>query len=179
MERAAERLLVEHLPYELDMLQHALKFILSDRFTDNPSNKVLRNFTIVAFWTHARNLDEFIAGERNKEISGKTAAARDFTVDEAPFSTKIDKKKVNRQVSHLYYDRSEPDKLVVSDMLNVFDSINSAIKEFEGRLTPDAKAKWKPRRPEIFLSDVLPKNMSGTTHVTDVVIGSFGGQIRS
>jgi hypothetical protein len=151
MEPAAKRILDHHLPYELDMLEHALEFVLSDDLAAHPNINTLRNFSIEAFWTHARNLNEFMNDPRNNNASG-IAAARDFTVDDAPMRYRLDDQlqtKINGQILHLQYERPETDneKLMVYDMQRVYDAINSAVKEFESRLSADAKKIWKARSP--------------------------------
>jgi len=162
MEEAARTILDRHLPYELDMLERAFEFVTSDHpLCHHPAAPLLNNLAIEAFWTHARNVNEFMKRPRNKNASG-VAAARDFTEDvkEMRFSLGEElEDKINEQISHLQYERpaTEQDgQLMVYDMQRVYAGINSCVREFERRLTPQAKEIWKPRKPKEFVQNISP-----------------------
>jgi len=171
MEPAAKRLLIEHLPYELNMLESAMVFLTSATFSEYRKQPFLRNCAIEAFWTHARNLNEFMAKARNPNASG-VAAARDFTVTEDRMKYELDEElrnKINSQISHLRYERAttNDEKLVTTDMLRVYAAINSVMKEFEDRLAQEAKEIWKPRHPTEFITAVdFPQSTNATTSET-------------
>jgi hypothetical protein len=172
MEQAAKRLLQRHLPYELDMLERALEFLTRDDLPlhEHPAAPLLNNFAIEGFWTHARNVNEFMKRPRNKSASG-VAAARDFTEDVQEMRFKLDEKledKINEQISHLQYERPETEdgQLMISDMLRVYAGINSCVREFERRLTPEAKEIWRPRQPKQFVQTRV--NASATNVVSAI-----------
>jgi hypothetical protein len=147
MDAAKEQLLKIDLSYELDMFEGAYARLASNA-PDAPKPGFERNAVIESFWTHARNLNEFILQPPN---SGVTASARDFTVESAPFGAKLNKTltdRINQQISHLHYGRpKEPDEKLAHDIHRFYTTINSAIKEFEKRLTPEAANIWKVRNP--------------------------------
>jgi hypothetical protein len=56
-------ILREHLPYELDMFDGATEYFQSPEFAaaaHSQENWFKRNAAVEAFWTHARNLVEFL-----------------------------------------------------------------------------------------------------------------------
>jgi predicted ATP-binding protein involved in virulence len=171
VEQAAKILLQRHLPYELDMLERALEFVVSDHPLHNdPAAPLLQYMAIETFWTHARNVNEFMKKARNKNPSG-IAAARDFTDDvkEIRFSLNEElEDKINEQISHLQYERPETEdgQLVIHDMQRVYPGINSCVREFERRLTPEAKEVWTPRNPKEFVQSI--PNASATNVVSSI-----------
>jgi hypothetical protein len=171
MELAAKNLLERHLPYELDMLERALEFIVVDHpLHRHPAAPILRNLAVEAFWTHARNVNEFMKKSRNKNAAG-VAAARDFTEDTKKMRFKLDEKledKINEQISHLQYERPETEdgQLVIDDMQRVYAGINSCVREFEKRLTPDARKIWKTRQPKEYVQTIP---IASATNVVSVI----------
>jgi hypothetical protein len=170
MEQAASRLLERSLPYELDMLEGAFEFLVLDPLHNDPAAQLLQNLAIEGFWTHARNLNYFMKKKRNKNASGE-AAARDFTDDDQEMKFSLNEEledKINQQISHLQYERPETEdgQLKLHDMQRVYAGINSCVKEFEKRLTPEAKKVWKPRNPKEFAQSI-PRN-SATNAVSSI-----------
>ena len=161
MEQAARLLLERHLPYELDMFERAFEFVATDHpLRRHPAAPLLENLAVEAFWTHARNVNEFMRRPRNKNAGG-VAAARDFTEDvkEMRFSLGEElEDKINEQISHLQYERpaTENGQLMILDMQRVYAGINSCVREFEKRLTPQAKQIWKVREPKEFVQAIGP-----------------------
>lgn len=159
MEAAEERLLREHLPYELDMLEWAYAFLHADRFAMHRLDAGARNAAIECFWTHARNLYEFMTRKGKKSAQG-VASASDFV--EAPFHPdlpfdQIDEK-MNIQIAHLQYDRppSNDGKLGGYEMGRFKEALSRAIKLFESKMTQDARGIWKIRQPivDVYLHDI-------------------------
>src|SRR4051812_15785969 len=78
-------MLVEHLPYEIDMLRAAYAFLtcaerpkVKEAIKENTALVTfISNATIEAFWVHARSLLEFF--RREAQAEGRTASANDFT----------------------------------------------------------------------------------------------------
>jgi hypothetical protein len=77
--------LEEHLPYELDMLEEALRAwaTSSKSAGESSSTWFTRMSAIEAFWVHARTLHEFFTRSANTE--GRTACANDFTEKQMDF----------------------------------------------------------------------------------------------
>jgi hypothetical protein len=188
MDEPAKQILKQHLTYEIDMLEEALVFILC---SNNPEydlerrNDFIRNAVIEAFWTHARNLNEFFAQPCNVNSSG-VASARDFTSDDKTrFRSTLDKSHTNRmndQISHLRYERpATDDKKLGHDMARAYDVIFSAIQEFERRLTEEAKTYWKPRKraPVLSFDRVVPSATNVITHTTTIANTTTGISRRS
>jgi hypothetical protein len=112
--RTKLKILEEHLPYELDMLERAFVILHLEKFTELRKDAFLRNAVIEAFWTHARNLVEFLMHPPNADADG-TVSARDFTKDYLPdMKMKSIDQQINAQVSHLTYER----KSLPSEKLN-------------------------------------------------------------
>jgi hypothetical protein len=161
MDAAKEQILKIDLCYELDMFEGAYA-----RFANAPKEAdFAHNLVVEAFWTHARNLNEFLEREPNFASKG-VASARDFTIDKADFPTlgKALEGSINRRISHLHYGRpTEPDAKLIHDTNRAYEVINSAIKEFERRLTPEAKDIWEPRNPPPILPNLTAKHLSTAT----------------
>jgi len=176
MEQAKQTLLKRDLPYELNMFEQAFDFIWSGRFDgDDETNRALRNMAVETFWLHARNLHEFLKWKRNKVITGVRAAALDFTEknDTTQFEVAVDDSAINRQISHLFYDRPDEEhkkRLTVADMEMAYQSIRKAVTSFESRLPEDTKEKyWTPRVWKSLSPRVRPKNESGSTHARTII----------
>jgi len=145
-------MLNEHLPYELDMLEGAFVFLHHDKHAEDRKNVIVKNAMIEAFWTHARNLLEFLT---RAPIGGPTgvAAACDFTGQERPTLMHAKVKplldEVNDQITHLRYERktSPQEKLAGHRMPSVKAMIDSHIQRFEQNLQSKYKPFWSPRAP--------------------------------
>jgi hypothetical protein len=144
-------MLREHLCYELDMLEGAFIFLHDDSHAEARKNKIVRNAMVEAFWTHARNLLEFLAYPKREGATG-IASARNFTdqefVHQLTMKESIDDE-VNIQISHLQYERksSPQEKLGGYDMAWVKAAIDSHIKRFEKHLLPRYQPFWVTRTP--------------------------------
>ena len=146
--------MVEHLPYELDMLEVAFAFVHSQQYAEQRKDIFCRNAAIESFWTHARNLYEFMTRKGTGDAKGLAAAA-DFINGrfhpDLPFE-ELDTK-MNEHISHLQYNRPNSDdgKLGGYEMGRFRDSMNRAVKLFENQLTPKARALWQPRNPAHYI----------------------------
>lgn len=109
-------------------------------------NTILKKM-IEAFWTHTRNLIEFLTHPKGNDSAG-VASARDFaeTYYHQLKMNSIDDL-VNAQISHLTYERrSAPEeKLGGYDMLRVKRAIDSEIKRFESHLENSYRECWVQR----------------------------------
>jgi hypothetical protein len=178
MEQAARRLLERHLPYELNMFERAFEFVSADPLRNDPAASHLRNFAIEAFWTHARNLNYFMKRAPNKNASGE-AAARDFTDDDQEMKFSLNEEledKINQQISHLQYERpeNEDEQLMLHDMQWVHAGINSCVKEFERRLTSEAREIWQRQKLREIVQNIPAAGATTTNVVPHIVIGSTG-----
>jgi len=77
MERA-KIVLDDALPYELDMLDAAARYMQTDEFSKLTKPKtetewLTCNATIESFWTHARCLMEFFSRRKNKDFTASAA----------------------------------------------------------------------------------------------------------
>src|ERR1700730_3995551 len=98
--------LKEHLPYELDMLDEAVEYLRSaEALASNRADWFRRSAAIEAFWTHARNLVEFLNRSKNRDLTVSSASARDFADSFHPKLGKDALTKINEQISHLGFCR--------------------------------------------------------------------------
>ena len=91
MDLAAEKILTEHLPYQLEhALGRAPVFVFQQsKHHKGQGQKIsLLNTVIELFWTHARNLNEFF-DEKTGGSSG-VASARDFTNEDGDFKATLE-----------------------------------------------------------------------------------------
>jgi hypothetical protein len=121
--------LFEHYTYEIDMLR-ASKCML-----DYNNGTALGNALYESFCVHARALNDFFT----KPPSQDDAVASHFT--ETPFvpSTSCPigsdlKTKINKQVAHLTYSRSNAAKLVEDDLVVIVKAIEANHKKFVSEL---------------------------------------------
>src|SRR5262245_5338069 len=138
-----------HLPYELDMFEAAFVFLHSTDLAAARENGFIKNAAIEAFWTHARNLIEFLMESRKAKHTDVVPArtfAKDYTDSLEIKSIKI---MVNKQISHLTYERVDaPEgKLGGQEMLLVKQAIDAEIRRLEESLEDRYRELWVPRRP--------------------------------
>jgi hypothetical protein len=55
---------------------------------------------------------------------------------------------------------------MLHDMQRVYAGINSCVREFERRLTPDARKIWKPRQPQQYVQTIA--NASATNVISAI-----------
>lgn len=167
-------MLVEHLPYEIDMMRVAYAYL---RSTDRAKSReaigentglvtFLNNAAIEAFWIHARNLLEFFG--RESQAEGRTACAQDFTHSSLTYDLPFDnlKELINEQICHLQYKRyRDPlDKIDGFTMQRVMEAIDRAIALFEVTLKQDFAELWSAR-PKIQVTSVEANHSSATNHI--------------
>jgi hypothetical protein len=175
MEKIEIDLLKEHLLYELDMLDEATTYLQSSEFSELARLRqrgpewFKRNAAIEAFWTHARNIVEFLMRVKSADLTVSSASARDFATDFRP-SVKLDpiRVKINEQVSHLGFCRTtvQSEKLG-HEMTWVKPAIDSEIRRFAKLLNPQCRKHWVSRDPVAFV--LLNANTNSTSAMT-----SFG-----
>jgi hypothetical protein len=109
-----------------------------------------RNAAIEAFWTHARNLIEFLTREKSPDLTVSSASAQDFTEDfhsTLEMETLMDK--INAQISHLGYGRTIVDyEKLGYEISYVKPALDSQIKRFEDKLDAESRKHWVQRTPE-------------------------------
>jgi len=179
MDPAHKMILERDLPYELDMLERAFQFIVQDELADHPEIIFFRDMAFETFWVHARNVSEFMAQPRNVNATG-VAAARDFTEEQSDMRYKLDERlinKINDQITHLRYERPPNDsgKLNTHDMERVYAALNSVVKEFETRLSTDARDLWEQREPKQYVRESTALNTTNETTSVKTTIGGFPG----
>jgi hypothetical protein len=176
MDEVVNRIFQEHLPYELDMLEAAFTFLHSPTFADRRNDVYEKNRAIEAFWTHARNLIEFLAHPRTDDHKG-VVSARDFTTGQFDPGMKMREmdQRINAQVSHLTYERrSSPEqKLGGYEMLRVKQAIDRGIKLFEQALAPEYKEMWSTRIPSKWIE--VDGTLCATNQTTTTGIIIVGG----
>jgi hypothetical protein len=157
MDKIKIEILKEHLPYELDMLDTAVAYLQSAESSSSEESldratRFRRNAAIEAFWTHARNLVEFLTREKSGDLTVSSASAKDFAEKFHP-TAKMEpiQKKINEQVTHFGFCRksSQDEKLGGDDMNWVKPAIDSEIKRFETLLDPECRAYWVKRGPVV------------------------------
>jgi hypothetical protein len=177
MDQIKIAILTQHLPYELDMFDEATAYLQSKEFeqsvnvTERGTAWFKKNAAIEVFWTHARNLIEFLIRTKSKSIDEMmfAASARDFAEE---FRSELDADtlmgKINAQVSHLGFGRktSPVEKLGSIDMNWVKPAIDSEIKRFESLLNSDCRDYWVTRHP---IALVTPQP-THTTSATSMIV---------
>jgi hypothetical protein len=145
---AHRQMLVEHLPYELGMLEWSYAALYDDQLSPFKCHMLIGNLAIESFWLHARNLLEFFSYPRSGTETG-VASASDFVRSkrfepQINLQTLIDE--INVQIAHLQYGRPSnfEQKLNSARMSYVRGAINKAVKLFEADMIDEAKAVWRP-----------------------------------
>lgn len=186
MDDAQRNLLREHLPYEHDMLDQAFEFLTSGTHAEERVNWFKRNAAINEFWVHARNLIEFYD---KPKVHNASASA--FTTE--PLCPEFRLRKggpaitnagmafsdlINEQVCHLKYERVSvtDEKLGGYDLQRVKESIDRAMKKFQGMLTPEARAVWVDRIPTLTLGPSVVE-VSSAFSTVETTTGSFSGNV--
>jgi hypothetical protein len=153
MEQIKIDILKEHLPYELDMLDEAAAYAGSTEAAETHTRKgsawFKRNAAIEAFWTHARNLIEFLEREKSPDLNVSSASAKDFT-DGSHFTLEMKnlKDKINAQICHLGYGRTIVDYQKLGHEISyVKPALDSQIKRFEAKLDFESRKHWAQRTP--------------------------------
>jgi hypothetical protein len=146
--KRAKIVLTDALPYELNMLDVAARYMKMTEFSKlrTPTNEIechTYNATIESFWTHARCLIEFFNRPENNNFQSSAASARDFTDGFYP-SSDMQKlsgsgslsEKINEQVSHVGFCRKAEtyEKLGAVEMVRVKSIINKEVQGFEQKL---------------------------------------------
>jgi len=177
MERA-KIVLDDALPYELDMLDAAARYMQTDEFSKLTTAKtelewLTCNAIIESFWTHARCLMEFFSRRKNQDFTASTASAMDFTEGFHP-SSEMEKlwgpgrlaETLNEQISHVGFCRKaeQLQKLGASEMVRVKSIINEEVENFERTLKREFQPYWKSRQPVRLDSQLLNNVMTSITH---------------
>jgi hypothetical protein len=173
MERA-KIVLDDALPYELDMLDAAVRYMQTDEFSQLTTPKteiewLTCNATIEAFWTHARCLIEFFSRRKNQNFTASAASAMDFTEGFHP-SSEMEKlwgperlaETLNEQVSHVGFcgKAEQLQKLGASEMVRVKAIIDKEVENFERALNREFQPYWKSRQPVRLDSQLLNSVMT-------------------
>jgi hypothetical protein len=143
---AHRQMLLEHLPYELGMLEWSYAALYDDQLASFRNHMLIRNLALESFWLHARNVLEFFNRPRNGTEVG-VASASDF-IKSKRFDAQLDLQAliddINVQISHLQYGRPSTfeQKLNSARMEHVRGAINSALRRFEAGMVDEAKAIW-------------------------------------
>jgi hypothetical protein len=156
-----DKIISEHLPYEIDMLRHAY-----ERLQSSSHGQATLNVLIECFSLHARNLLDFFWDPKHSNY----AVAREFTTAlYQPFSGTSPKKdglygKLNEQVTHLTYGRTEDpaDKIGPAERLTLKNLIESEIDNFSNHIQEQFRELWR-RRAEALIITSQATQVSGTT----------------
>jgi hypothetical protein len=176
MERA-KIVLDDALPYELDMLDAAARYMQTDEFSKLTKSKtetewLTCNATIESFWTHARCLMEFFSRRKNKDFTASAASAMDFTEGFYPSSEMENlwgpgslSETINEQVSHVGFCRKaeQLQKLGASEMVRVKSIIDKEVGTFERTLKREFQPYWKPRQLVPLRLELLSNNVPSAT----------------
>ena len=142
MERA-KIVLDDALPYELDMLDAAVRYMQKDEFSKlTPKTEVewlTCNTIIESFWTHARCLMDFFSRRKNQDFTASAASAMDFTEGFRPSSEMEElwgpgklAEALNEQVSHVGFCKKaeQLQRLGASEMVRVKSIIDKEVENF-------------------------------------------------
>lgn len=177
MERA-KIVLDDALPYELDMLDAAARYMQTDEFSNLTKFKteiewLTCNATIETFWTHARCLMEFFSRRKNQDFTASAASAMDFTEGFQPSSEMEElwgpgklAEALNEQVSHVGFcgKAEQLQKLGASEMVRVKSIIDKEVENFERTLKREFQPYWKSRQPVQLDSQLLNNVMTSISH---------------
>jgi hypothetical protein len=173
----AKIVLDDALPYELDMLDAAARYMQTDEFSKlaKPKTEIewlTCNATIETFWTHARCLMDFFSRRKNKDFTASAASAMDFT----KASTLLPrlrsyggregspKQSTNRAATFRFCRKAEQlQKLGASEMVRVKSIIDKEVGNFERTLEREFQPYWKPRQSALLRLELLCKNVSSAT----------------
>ena len=169
--------LMEHLPYEIDMLDWTYKLLRDPHSAELRRSQLFTNMAIECFWLHARNLIVFLRRKSPTADAGEASASH-FTVNDfVPPRTFKEEDEINTQVSHLKYERpsSAELKLNTSRMTNVYEAIHSALRAWGTALRPEYVDIWQQRSPirVEFSSEPLSATNAITTTLTTSIVGSL------
>ena len=157
----AKIVLDDALPYELDMLDAAARYMQTDEFSEFTAPKteiewLSCNAIVESFWTHARCLMEFFSRRKNQDLSATAASAMDFTEGFHP-SAELEKlwgpgrlaETLNEQVSHVGFcgKADQLQKLGASEMVLVKSIIDKEVENFQRTLKREFQPYWKSRQP--------------------------------
>src|SRR5262249_15225455 len=177
MERA-KIVLDNALPYELDMLDAAARYMQTDEFSKLTTPKaelewLACNTIIESFWTHARCLMDFFSRRKNHDFTASAASAMDFTEGFQP-SSEMEKlwgpgklaEILNEQVSHVGFCRKaeQLQKLGASEMVRVKSVIDKEVGNFERALKREFQPYWKSRQPVRLDSQLLNSVTTSISH---------------
>ena len=177
MERA-KIVLDDALPYELAMLDAAVRYMQTDEFSKltKPKTEIewlTCNATIESFWTHARCVIEFFSRRKNQDFTATAASAMDFTEGFHPSSDMETlwgpgrlAETINEQVSHVGFCRKveQLQKLGASEMVRVKSIIDKEVGNFERTLKREFQPYWKPRQPVRLDAQLLNGVMTSISH---------------
>jgi len=177
MERA-KIVLDDALPYELDMLDAAARYMQTDEFSKLTKPKtetewLTWNATVESFWTHARCLMEFFSRRKNQDFTASAASAMDFTEGFQP-SSEMEQlwgpgslsETINELLSHVGFRRraGQLENLGASEMVRVKSIIDKEIGNFERTLMREFQPYWKPRQMVSLRLELLSNNVSSATN---------------
>jgi hypothetical protein len=165
MDPRKERMLTEHLIYEIDMLRASVAALDGPGLVGPP-----RNMAIETFWLHARNLIQFFNLRKNVEDTCEgVASAKDFTDNNFQTGLQLGTLEdlINYQICHLQYGRASnaDEKLGGCEIWRVKDALEREITKFESHLTDEARPLWEAK-PRFTLSDAF---LASDTHTTSVM----------
>jgi hypothetical protein len=177
MERA-KIVLDDALPYELDMLDAAARYMQTDEFSKltKPKTEIewlTCNAIIESFWTHARCLMDFFSRRKNQDFTASAASAMDFTEGFQPSSEMEElwgpgklAEVLNEQVSHVGFCKKaeQLQRLGASEMVRVKSIIDKEVGNFERTLKRQFQPYWKPRQPVRLDSQLLNSVTTSISH---------------
>jgi hypothetical protein len=175
------------LPYELSMLEAAVRYMQEDSFRElkvdnNYVDAFIGNATIETFWTHVRCLIEFFNRE-NDNYEASAAGARDFTTNDYHPSKDIKKlygdnslkTRINEQISHVGFCRKAEEwnklgRTQETQMHYVKDIINKETEEFVTNLKPNFRPYWKGSVPQARFLNVKDQAVCSTNAIITLTL---------
>jgi hypothetical protein len=141
LEKEQIDMLVEHLPYELNMLDGAYELLANVEGEDDHA-KMLTNVYIECFFLHARNLIEFFT-----KTQKRTASASMFTHKRIDYELPDLMDQINDQISHPNLARGDNcmEPLTGSHIARIKGAIDRAVSLFQSKLKEDARTHWRNR----------------------------------
>jgi hypothetical protein len=128
-----ERLLSEHLPYEIDMARETYRASLADQ-----PDQIIRNALVESWAIHARNLVEFFAGS-HQAARVSTFVRSQYQPLNNPAVESL-QSRISDQITHLTLDQpARPGKEIRPDF-EVMRLLEAEITRFLSNVAPEDRA---------------------------------------
>jgi hypothetical protein len=158
-----------HLVYEINMFRHAYNFLRVPAWSQEMANALIESFCV-----HARNLIDFFSEYsetpgQSRDYIGARHFCKDFQSWTKGGPTDDVKNRLNRQISHLTYDREAATnrKIGPDERNELVELIEREIEIFASHLREPYTARWpfKQNGPVNYLMKIEETPYTATNHI--------------